>query len=75
MTDILFIVALFLIFFGALMFIRNEWVYKQRTAELNKCIPGDPTWQEFYDKYNALPSYDKMLFRFWIWDIERFRDD
>jgi hypothetical protein len=41
---------------------RNNWVYDKRTA----CIDND------FDKYKRLPSYEHMLYRFWIWDIDKF---
>jgi len=47
---------------GILLALRNIWVYKKRT-------------QLLYDDmllYDLLPSYNKMMFQFWIWDIKRF---
>ena len=48
---------------GFYMFVRNEWVYRQRTRMIDRDI----------DQYMRLPSYDRMLYgRWWIWRIEDF---
>lgn len=44
---------------------RNDWVYSERT----KLIYLD------FDKYKKLEDYNTMLFRFWIWNIEKFIKD
>jgi hypothetical protein len=53
------IMALFVIF----LFIRNEWVFRKRIG----LIPN-------YLEYKKLPSYDYMMWHFWIWDIEKFKE-
>ena len=40
---------------------RNDWVCSIRIAEI---IDGD---------WDSLPSYEYMLYNFWIWDIEKFK--
>jgi len=44
------------------MLIRNAWVYRVRTRLLHADM----------GRYDKLVSYEEMLRRFWIWDIERF---
>lgn len=43
---------------------RNNWVLKNRINCLAK---------EGHDEYNKLPTYMKMFFKFWIWDIDKFK--
>ncbi len=69
------LIALF-IFAGCLVLLlfRNEWVLRQRIAMLNKCIPGSGFYDEQRAKYyDNLLTYNQMLLRFWVWDIERLR--
>lgn len=42
--------------------IRNNWVFKTR----KNMIDDD------FQKYKTLVDYNTMLFRFWIWDVEKF---
>jgi hypothetical protein len=55
-----------LIFVGAvisvLMF-RNHWVYNKRMDLLHSN----------YAEYLKLLSYDKMLYKFWVWDIKKLK--
>ena len=62
----------------AFMFFRNQWVYreKQRLLKIAAAAAqadirlGPPfRWQRFYD---ALPDYDDMMRRWWIWDARKF---
>ncbi|WP_208952278.1 hypothetical protein [Rahnella sp. ChDrAdgB13] len=46
---------------------RNEWVYKQRM----KVLFGENGFKEF----QKLPSYDAMMRKFWIWDVNKFKAD
>jgi hypothetical protein len=70
--------AAFALFMGT---IRNEWVFRQRQKILKedheafqqkidngavKC--GEP----FHPRYDALPSYDSMMWRLWVWNISRW---
>lgn len=41
---------------------RNDWVYKVRVA----MIHSD------FERFGKLKSYHKMVYTFWIWDIEKF---
>lgn len=49
---------------------RNDWVYKKRMAILNA---PNKTTREQLDDYDSLVDYDTMFWKFWIWDIEKFR--
>ena len=51
-----------------LMFYRNNWVYRERSKilDLKPISIG-------LEEYHKLPSYDYILFHFWIWDIEKFK--
>ena len=51
-----------LLLFDVYMFIRNDWVCGKRVA----LIWSDPAL------YKSLPDYWEMLFKFWIWDVEKF---
>jgi len=46
---------------GLLLTFRNNWVY-------HACIKA--IGEGFYDE---LPSYEAMMWKFWIWNVERFR--
>jgi len=61
MDTILFIVLLCIIIF--IFFIRNSWVYHKRSQLLNF---------QSIEIYLKLPSYYNMLWKFWIWDINKF---
>jgi hypothetical protein len=41
---------------------RNHWVYKTRIAAI---------YDDEID-YDELPSYDFMMKKFWVWNIEEF---
>ena len=59
----MFALILFIFAIGAL--IRNEWVYN-RMGELNR----------FEGKVHLIKqyaSYDKMMLKFWIWNVEKFK--
>ncbi len=62
---IFWIVCIFACCVLALLSIRNQWVY-------NTCVD---MIDEDYEKYKLLPSYNYMLYRFWIWDVEVFLSD
>ena len=49
--------------FCGFMLIRNHWVFKNRC----KLIDSD------FVAYKKLPSYDYMFYRFWIWDMKKFK--
>lgn len=56
-------VPLFLIL--VLILVRNEWVFHQR-LKLNRFENG-------VHVINQYLSYDEMMFRFWIWNIEKMQ--
>lgn len=60
--------------------IRNEWVF-ETTISVNRKIraiinygfsTNYYTSQEFNSMLYCLEDYDKMMLKFWIWDIEKF---
>jgi len=53
------------VFILILAIFRNDWVYSERT----KLIYSD------FDKYKKLEDYNTILFRFWVWNIEKFIKD
>ena len=55
------ILWLFIIFCLILLY-RVERVYKYRV---------DLIWDDF-ETYNKLPSYNEMVWKFWIWDLDKF---
>ncbi|PKB90925.1 hypothetical protein A8A01_03195 [Ewingella americana] len=44
---------------------RNSWVYKQRM----KVLHGENGFNE----HQKLPSYDYMMRKFWVWDVNKFK--
>jgi hypothetical protein len=66
MLEIVFIVVLgvMLICIGFVFMLmkRNEWVCKNRIRILYIDM----------DVYDKLPSYEYMLYHFWIWNVEKF---
>lgn len=44
------------------MFQRNEWVYRERTRLIHS----------EYNRYEQLPTYRQMLWKFWVWDVGKF---
>jgi hypothetical protein len=51
------------IFVGIFILCRNEWVYKKRTEIIDN---------HFHEYFNYI-SYNDMVLKFWIWDIEKMR--
>lgn len=54
---------------GALVFIlfvayRNHWVYKMQTEILFA--------DDYPETWDRLQSYNKMMLKFWVFDIEKF---
>ena len=47
---------------GILALIRNQWVYAKRIDVLHRSS------EAFY----SLPTYNQMMVRFWVWNIDRF---
>ena len=43
---------------------RNDWVCSERKRVV---------MEEGLEEYYKLPSYNTMVFKFWIWDVEKFK--
>lgn len=61
----LIIIALCLIIGCMFALVRNEWVYRQRIFVLRS--------ENGLEEFKRLPSYDEMMGRFWVWDVEKFK--
>ena len=61
-AQILILGIVILFFIAIFIGIRNNWVYNNRI----KLISDD------WETYQKLPSYDQMMFKFWVWDINKF---
>jgi hypothetical protein len=78
-------IAIFFTVLAAYIFIRNQWVFEKRISwnglagRANKKAIRQHD-DEYYRKTNfgdtyasdVFESYDKMLFKFWIWDAHKF---
>lgn len=53
------------IIFNLFLLYRVERVYNYRT---------DLIWDDF-ETYNRLPSYEAMVWKFWIWDFDKFIEE
>lgn len=58
--DVILFITSFISLFG---FVRNVWVYRKREKVLLRAG---------YFVYGILPSYNTMMLKFWIWDINKF---
>jgi hypothetical protein len=47
---------------SVVMLVRNNWVYRERV----RLLWSDPA------AYERLPSYNRMILRFWVWDVAKF---
>ena len=56
------IIAWMLMFISVYMLFRNQWVYNQRIYLINTN----------FDLYLKLPTYDCMMFKFWVWNVDKF---
>lgn len=72
--------ALALVAALAVFWIRNEWVFEQRTiyterayAFIRWCSRHDMSAHDRFDQrlYDALDTYDAMMRRWWVWDVDR----
>lgn len=54
--------------FSLFMIYRNRWVYLRRREVLDSSEYVDGKFLP----YERLPSYDAMLYRFWVWDVQKF---
>lgn len=68
--------------FTLLMMFRNDWVYRERCKLIERASKesrrridhGDLDFMRAWDEYeNEYLSYDEMLHRFWIWNVEKLR--
>lgn len=48
--------------------IRNQWVFNGRMKILNRQPQGSGL-----DEFKTLISYDEMMRKWWIWDIEKLK--
>lgn len=66
------------------MLIRNNWVYKRRVKWnemvykyhenlISQNVRFNPN--SYHEIYNAINSYNEMLYRFWRWDLSYFIKD
>jgi len=58
------VLCLITVVFCFFMLFRNDWVFKQRQRLLD----------ENFFEYSKYWSYEKMLQKFYIWDVEKMRD-
>jgi len=63
-ADIILGICAFGILVCIFALIRNQWVFKQRTAFLDR---------HDLEGYDELKNYDSMYYRFWIWDINKLK--
>lgn len=70
MPALLIIICVSLIIVAVFFLKRNDWVYIQSIILVNKLADQRKLSDEELDKYL---SYNQMLFRFWIWDIEKLK--
>ena len=54
-----------LIFIAIYILVRNHWVYCERSK-----LVGYVNNKLLLDSYM---SYDRMMFMFWVWDVEKMR--
>lgn len=63
MPSISDIICIVIIIFIVLGLIRNAWVFKKRMKALHYMGSA---------YLDLLPSYNTMMLKFWIWDINKF---
>jgi hypothetical protein len=73
------VISLPIFAFLGMMMVRNRWVHAARQRFLNEAstlakqdIAHGRRWQWRYDTLDHV-TYDQMMWRFWIWDAEKFR--
>jgi hypothetical protein len=66
------IITLYLIILtlSILLLIRNKWVSKSRMNVLK-----NDDIELGLIEYTRLQSYDEMIYKFWIWDVEKFKTE
>ena len=65
---VIILVALSIGFFALFLMFRNNWVYEKRIDIILKSPVA-----KHRDIIKQYKSYNEMLFRFWIWNIEKLR--
>jgi len=76
-TQILFLGAITGFGISIIFFIRNRWVFNARqillraaSIKAKEAIENeDGNWKRYYDWYESLPSYNKMMFLISVWDV------
>ena len=71
---IIIYIMLSLYAFMGYIWIRQDKVYDFRVNELDKIEPGSDDFDEKMAEYESLPSFDKMVLKFWVWPISRFKN-
>lgn len=72
MGETFFIVLFFMaLVAGPYLLFRNWRVYKYRTGILGEVFEYEGMTERL-EKYQALPEYDEMMWKFWIWPMSRF---
>lgn len=65
--------SVFIVLFFGMLFIRNAMVFNVRREFIDYFYDEDPLGRNngyiFHDK---VPSYDVMLWKFWVWPLSRF---
>lgn len=62
------------IVFCIFMMFRNRWVYKARMRVLNDHGADLESLGRALKEYHRLPDYNTMVWRWWVWDVEEFKD-
>lgn len=64
------VLLLILLSYSFLMLIRNDWVFRERIRLMDERFKRNSTYRPLDEDYL---TYDQMMRRFWIWDVERMR--
>lgn len=71
--DIILFLLLMALAFLFYMLIRNNMVYKTRREFMEFFYHHDPNGYDAGKKFHdQVPSYDEMLFRFWVFPLSSF---
>ena len=60
---VILILCFIILCFCVFVSFRNAWVYKKSIEAFDRSLK----------EYHSLPDYDTMMWKFWIWDIEKFK--
>ena len=66
--NIIMTIAIIIFFLSLALVLRSNWVHKHRMKVLDNM-----TSFKDLERFDAMPSYEKMLFKFWIWDFEKLK--